>query len=68
MFKRKQRPGRPAIHPVDAAPAEDRVFTGADERVSMSRPRWPDDGRDDFGGVRLNTPPASLGATLTPPD
>ena len=72
MFKRKQRPARPAIHPVAAAPevspGEDKVFNNADGAVSMSRPRWPDDGQDDFGGTRLNTPPASPGTVLQPPD
>ena len=66
MFKRKQRPERPAIHQIDAVPEEDKVFNNPDGRISMSRPK-PDEGLADFGGTRLNTPPASLGTAPQPP-
>lgn len=69
MFKRKPRPLRPAIHQPDVVvPEEDKVFNHSDGRVSMSNPRWPDDGQDDFGGTRLNTPPASLASAPQPQD
>lgn len=67
MFKRKQRQGRPAIHQIDAVPEEDKIFNNTDGRVSMSRPQL-DDRQDDFGGTRLNTPPASLGTAPQPTD
>ncbi len=67
MFKRKQRPERPAIHQIDPVPEEDKVFNNTDGRVSMSRPRL-DEGQADFGAPRLNTPPASLGTAPQPPD
>ena len=67
MFKRKQRPERPAIHQIDAVPDEDKVFNNTDGRVSMSRPK-PDERQADFGGIRLNTPPAALGTAPQPPD
>jgi hypothetical protein len=69
MFKRKQRPERPAIHQADAAvPEEDKVFNNTDGRISLSETLRPDDGQDDFGGTRLNTPPASLASAPQPPD
>lgn len=67
MFKRKQRLERPAIHQIDAVPEEDKIFNNTDGRVSMSRPQL-DDKQDDFGGTRLNTPPASLGTAPQPTD
>lgn len=68
MFKRKQRPTRPAIHQIDAVPEEDKVFSNTDGSVSMSGSEWPVGGQDDFGGIRLHTPPVSLGTAPQPPD
>ena len=67
MFKRKQRPERPAIHQIDSVPEEDKVFNNRDGAVSMSRPK-ADEGMADFGGTRLNTAPASLANAPLPPD
>ncbi|MFN4295661.1 MAG: hypothetical protein ACK4FB_02390 [Brevundimonas sp.] len=67
MFKRRKRPERPVIHPVDAVPEEDKVFNNTDGRLSMSRPNL-DEGQADFGGTRLNAPPASLGTAPQPTD
>ena len=66
MFKRKTRQTGPAVTQADSPPVEDKVFNNTDGRVSMSRPRL-DDGQADFGGARLNTPPASLGTAPQPP-
>ena len=67
MFKRKQRPERPVADQAASVPTEDKVFTNTDGSISMSRPLKPDK-QDDFGGTRLNAPPASLATAPQPPD
>ncbi|MBA4000515.1 hypothetical protein [Brevundimonas sp.] len=67
MFKRKNRQPGPAIDQADSPPLEEKVFNNTDGSISMSRPQTPDE-PDDFGGSRLNAPPASLGTAPQPTD